>query len=86
MVRIDSSPASALITVNGQVLGSAPVNLPVEIDADGDVARDLDLTANFADSFGLPQTANPPVVNFRIERGERAPSVVNFDTESASAR
>jgi hypothetical protein len=85
-VTIDSNPSSALITVNGMVKGSAPVNIEVEIDDLGDVAVDLDLTASFSDSPTGSKSLSSAVVSYRIARGERPPSVVNFDTDNATAR
>jgi len=85
LVEVDSAPSSALISVNGLVVGSAPVNIPVEIDSLGDVARDYDLKADFADSFTGGKALQTAVVEFRINRGERPPEVVRFDTEGASA-
>ena len=85
-VQIDSSPSSATITVNGLLVGAAPVTIPIEVDIDGDVARDYELTANFADSFGGQPSARNATVSYRIEHGERVPTQIYFDTDRASAR
>ncbi|HVS52625.1 MAG TPA: hypothetical protein VHD62_09735 [Opitutaceae bacterium] len=84
-VMIESSPAAALITANGSLKGSTPVSIEVEVDDLGDVAVEVDLTASFADSMGLKDSPPPEPASYRIVRGERAPSVVRFDTDGAVA-
>lgn len=83
-VSVEASSATALITANGSLKGATPVSIEVEVDDLGDVAVDVDLTASFADSMGLK---NPPPdpVSYRINRGERPPTVVRFDTDGAVA-
>lgn len=87
VMQIDSAPSGAMISVNGRMIGAAPVTYRYELDTLGDVAIDLDITADFADSFGRNRNALPSSpVSQRIERGDRAPESVMFDTESASVR
>lgn len=86
ILEIDSAPSGAMITVNGRPIGRAPTTYRMELDTLGDVAIDLDITADFADAPGVNRNALPPTVSHRIERGERAPTVLNFDTEAASMR
>ncbi len=86
-VTIDSSPSSALISVNGAVKGGAPVDIEVDVDELGDVAMSVSLTANFADSFtGAANNGGISAsVSYEISRGEAPPSVVRFDPTGASA-
>jgi hypothetical protein len=86
MLEIDSTPEGAIITVNGRMIGQAPASYRYELDAVGDVAIDLDITANFADAPGLPRNQSPPIVSHRVSRGDRAPTIVTFDTEAAVSR
>ena len=84
-VYVDSSPSSALIAVNGYVKGSAPLEIEVDLDELGDVSIDLEVTADFADSFAGGKALQTAKVSYRIEHGEHPPSVVRFDTEEATA-
>ena len=85
-VTIDSTPSSALIYVNGMVKGAAPIEIQVDVDDLGDIAVDVELTANFADSFSGSKGAASAVVNYTIARGDRVPTVVRFDTDSATVQ
>lgn len=86
VLEIDSTPEGALITVNGRMIGQAPASYRYELDAVGDVAIDLDITANFADAAGINRNQTPPIVSHRVARGDRAPTIVTFDTDSATSR
>lgn len=85
-MEIDSTPEGAIITVNGRMIGQAPASYRYELDAVGDVAIDLDITANFADAPGMNRNQTPPIVSHRVGRGDRAPTIVSFDTDSATSR
>lgn len=83
-VTVDSSPGGALISVNGMVKGTAPVSIDVELDDLGDVAVELEVKADFSDSFGGQKST--AVTTYRLARGDRAPSSMTLDTDSASVR
>jgi hypothetical protein len=85
-VAIESSPDHALISVDGAIRGSAPVRIHVDIDDLGDVAADVELEANFADSADGAKYQGAAPATYRIPRGERPPSLVLFGPDGASAR
>lgn len=86
-VEVDSAPTGALITVNGRLMGQAPLAFNVELDDLGDAAEDITVTADFADSFGRANRNAPaPTVSHTIARGERVTTSITFDTEGVSAR
>lgn len=85
-VEIESSPENAVITVNGAIKGATPLTIAVELDDTGDVAVDVELSANFADSSDLKKANVNSAVSFRIPKGERPPRVVTFDSDGASSR
>lgn len=86
VLEIDSTPTAAIISVNGRLIGTAPTTYRYELDSLGDVAIDLNISADFSDSPGISRNATPPFVSHTIERGDRAPTTMTFDTQSASVR
>jgi len=85
-VSIDAAPDDALITVNGAIKGTTPLAIQIEIDNLGEVAMDYDIVATFTNSSnGARSTAAEPV-SYRLARGDRVPSTIDFGPDDASAR
>jgi hypothetical protein len=85
-VSIDAAPDDALISVNGAIKGTTPLTIQIEIDNLGEVAMDYDIVATFTNSSNGARSTTAEPVSYRLARGDRVPSTIDFGPDDASAR
>lgn len=68
-MRVDTTPASAPVSINGRMIGLATTTARVEVNRDGDLVDDITVTAEFPGGEIGSQT---------FSRGSKPPSVVTI--------
>lgn len=75
-VRVDTVPVNAAVSVNGRMLGFAPVTVRLEVDRNGDLVDDVTLSADFPGG---------EVESQQFGRGSKPPSAVSLRSGGSSS-
>jgi hypothetical protein len=75
-VEVNSTPAGAMISKDGQKIGRAPVTVTIETAEDGSMLRDVLILGDFGTNAMTPNITDAGI--YTITRGEFAPREVKF--------